>query len=71
MNQPTEDKRKIWQVHEMDGRTVICGQTRYIPAISRKEAKEIYEKKYKKYPTTHLTAIVIGWHMSEWVGEES
>lgn len=64
-----KDKRKIWQVREMDRREVVSGQTRYIPAISRKEAKEIYAKKHKKYPFTRLTATVISHHMSEWEGD--
>ncbi len=68
MNQPTEDKRKIWQVKELDNLNFV-EQIRYVPAISRKEAKDIYAQKHKKYPFTRLAASVVGWHMSEWVGE--
>lgn len=75
MSQGKPDKRKIWQVQERDKgyvRAVISGQTRYVPARTRKEAKEIYKQKYKKYPdtSTYVTAIVISHDMREWEGAQ-
>jgi hypothetical protein len=72
MEPAKKDKRKIWQVQEHDtgyGRAVITGQTRNVPALSRKEAKEIYTVQYKKYPTTTLTATIISHDMREWAGD--
>jgi lysozyme family protein len=65
-----KDKRKIWRVQEMDGKgwtsRVVTGQTRYVPALTRNEAKEIYKQKYKKYGHTSLSATVISRDMREW-----
>ena len=66
----TKEERKIWQVQEIDGkgwqRTILSGQTRYIPARTRREAKEIYRQKYKKYKDTVTSANVVSQDMQEW-----
>lgn len=67
-----KDKRKIWRIREMDrANCVVPDSTRYTPAMTRKEAKELYLRKYgKKYANSRLAAIVMSRHMSEWVGDE-
>lgn len=60
-------KKHVWQVTER-GRRGSVVQKRNIPAHSRAEAKEKYESKgYRRFPSTTLTASIIG-EMYEWTG---
>lgn len=61
-------EKHVWRVTEWD-RWKRVVQVRNIPAQGRAEAKEKYESKYRRFPSTTLTASIIG-EMSEWAGDK-
>lgn len=60
-------EKHVWRVTEWD-RWKRVVQRRNIPAYSRAEAKAKYDGRYREYPRTKLTAVIIG-EMSEWAGD--